>query len=132
MRLLDHIDLRVKDLRACRGFYEQFLPLVGFRLRMEIPGWVQFEGAEPGITEFFGDTEDPAHVPNRSRVAFWAESPHHIDRIAAELARLGARDVEGPDWESDSYYAVYFTDPSGNSLEICHRTRKFTDPQGAR
>lgn len=126
MRLFDHVDLRVTNLAACQTFYEGLLPLLGFRLRVEIPGWLQFEGGAEGVTEFFGVTEDPAHAPNRNRIAFRADSPAQLNRVARELARLGATQIEGPDWESDTYYAVYFNDPSGNPLEICHRTRKFT------
>ena len=126
-RILDHVDLRVRDLRACRDFYHGLLPLVGFTLRMEIPGWIQFEGAGSGVTEFFGVTEDPGHRPNKGRIAFWAESKDRLDRIARELPGLGAAEIEGPDWESATYYAIYFSDPSGNPLEICHRTRKLTD-----
>jgi catechol 2,3-dioxygenase-like lactoylglutathione lyase family enzyme len=33
-----------------------------------------------------------------------------------------AQNVEGPGWEDETYYAVFFEDPCGNRLEICHRT----------
>ncbi|HEX7861141.1 MAG TPA: VOC family protein [Verrucomicrobiae bacterium] len=68
-------------------------------------------------------TESPAHVPNESRIAFWAESKAEVDRLGEILRRAGARNIEGPiDYEA-GYYAVFFEDPSGNRLEICHRVK---------
>jgi predicted lactoylglutathione lyase len=74
--------------------------------------------------------EDKAHQPNRSRLAFWAESTARVDELAAQLQAIGARNIEGPDFESPTYYAVYFDDPSGNPLEICHRSQRFDDESG--
>ena len=135
-RLLDHIDLRVPDLAAAAPFYEALLPALGFTLRVAIEGWLQFEvppdpaspasTAEPVATDFFGVTEDPAHRPNATRIAFRAESREKLDALAALLPHIGARNIEGPDFEAADYYAVYFEDPFGNRLEICHRARRFT------
>jgi catechol 2,3-dioxygenase-like lactoylglutathione lyase family enzyme len=125
-RIFDHVDLRVRDLAACEAFYRTLLPRLGFTLRVEIEGWLQFEGGGPGASEFFGVTEDPEHRPNRSRIAFWAVSKAKVDELARMLSQIGATAIEGPDFESPTYYAVYFNDPSGNPLEICFRSRKFT------
>ena len=126
-RLLDHIDIRVRDLDACANFYRSLLPLIGFTEQVAIEGWIQFEGSGPGVTEFFGITEDRDHQPNRSRIAFWADSAEKIDQIAARLAAFGALNIEPPEWEVPTYYAVYFEDPSGNPLEICYRSKKFSE-----
>jgi catechol 2,3-dioxygenase-like lactoylglutathione lyase family enzyme len=125
-RIFDHADLRVHDLAAAGPFYRQFLPLLGFTVRVDIPDWIQFESPGPGVGEFLGVREDKAHRSNRSRLAFWAESTARVDELAARLPLLGACNIEGPDFESPTYYAVYFDDPSGNPLEICHRTQRFT------
>ena len=108
-------------------FYRTLLPALGFVVRVEIPGWLQFERSAAEASEFFGITEDPEHCPNGSRVAFWAESTVRVDALGALVKKIGAQTVEGPGWESETYYAVYFDDPSGNRLEICHRTQSFTN-----
>ena len=120
-RRLDHIDLRVSNLDKVRPFYEALLPALGFTRDATIEGWLQYEAPEYPVTEFFGVTESPGHVPNENRIAFWAESPAEVDRLAAIVVQAGALRVEGPDWEADYYYAVFFEDPCGNRLEICHR-----------
>ena len=72
--------------------------------------------------EFVGVTESPRHLANECRVAFWAESNNKVDELAQIALRAGARNVEGPGYdEGPGYYAVFFEDPSGNRLEICHR-----------
>jgi catechol 2,3-dioxygenase-like lactoylglutathione lyase family enzyme len=128
VRRFDHVDLRVADLALATPFYETLLPALGFTRRVAIDGWLQFEaaGEGPEPTEFFGITEDRSHVPNRTRIAFWAASRERVDELAALLRRIGAANVEGPGFEAEDYYAVFFEDPAGNRLEIVHRDRAFT------
>jgi predicted enzyme related to lactoylglutathione lyase len=123
-RRYDHIDLRVRSLAEARPFYETLLPALGFTRDVRIEHWLQFEAAgADGATEFFGVTESSRHVANECRIAFWADSPSEVDRLAEIIVRAGAQNVEGPGYhEGPGYYAVFFEDPSGNRLEICHRT----------
>ena len=123
-RRYDHIDLRVHSLAEARPFYEALLPALGFTRRVTIEGWLQFEAIQSsGPADFFGITEATAHQANGCRIAFWAESTAGIDRLAEIARRAGARHIEGPGYdEGPGYYAVFFEDPSGNRLEICHRT----------
>jgi predicted enzyme related to lactoylglutathione lyase len=123
MRRYDHIDLRVRSLAEVRRFYETLLPSLGFAEEVEIEGWLQYQAKSPdGAAEFFGIMESPTHQANECRVAFWAETMADVDRLAAIAAEAGAKNIEGPAFEEPDYYAVFFEDPSGNRLEICHRT----------
>jgi predicted enzyme related to lactoylglutathione lyase len=122
-RRYDHIDLRASRLADVTPFYEALLPALGFTRDVRVEGWLQFEAADDGITEFFGVTESPGHVANENRIAFWADSVSDVDRVAAVATRCGARNIEGPMQYEAGYYAVFFEDPCGNRLEVCHRTR---------
>ena len=122
-RRFDHVDLRVPRLAEVAAFYEALLPVLGFSRRVAVEGWLQFEATDGAVTEFFGVTESPGHVPNENRVAFWAESAVEVDRVAAVAARAGARNIEGPMDYQAGYYAVFFEDPCGNRFEVCHRRR---------
>ena len=123
-RRYDHIDLRVRSLAEARPFYETLLPALGFTRNVRIEHWLQFEAADSdGATEFFGVTESSRHVANECRIAFWADSPTEVNRLAEIIIKAGARNVEGPGYhEGPGYYAVFFEDPSGNRLEICDRS----------
>ncbi|MBA4149591.1 MAG: VOC family protein [Verrucomicrobia bacterium] len=122
-RRYDHIDLRAPRLAEVTPFYEQLLPALGFARDVRVEGWLQFEAGDGDITEFFGVTESPGHVANENRIAFWAESMAEVDRLAEVARRAGARNIEGPMPYEPGYYAVFFEDPCGNRLEVCHRIK---------
>ena len=54
--------------------------------------------------------------------SFWAKSTAEVDRLTEVVRRAGGCHIEGPGYgEGPGYYALFFEDPSGNRLEICHR-----------
>jgi len=121
-----HIDLRVSDMKAALPFYRALLPRLGFGQPSGSGEWHVFrgDGAYPQRM-FFGLIEDAGHRPNGSRIAFWAGSRAEIDSIAGTVREAGGRNVQGPrpcPEYSPTYYAVFFEDPCGNRLEVCHRT----------
>ena len=124
-RRFDHVDLRVQNLAEVRPFYESLLPAIGFTQEASVPGWLTYEAeGSDGTTEFFGVTESPSHVANECRVSFWVDSREEVDQLAPIVRKAGARNIEGPLFEDVGYYAVFFEDPSGNRLEICHRENR--------
>jgi len=125
LRRFDHIDLRVRSLTEAWPFYEALLPALGFTHEATIEGSLQYEaGNVDGAPEFVALVESPEFTPNESRIAFRADTPGEVDRLATIIAQAGARHVEGPAYKNPQYYTVVFEDPSGNRLEICHRTRE--------
>lgn len=122
--LLDHIDLRVRDLPASRPLYDALLSAMGFRphnddgcVGYHVPDAVNDEG-------FIWLQQDRSHAPNGTRIAFRANSRSDVDRLADAARAAGARAFEPPHVcaeYSDNYYASFFEDASGNKLEICCR-----------
>jgi catechol 2,3-dioxygenase-like lactoylglutathione lyase family enzyme len=123
-RLFDHIDLRVKNRDAAQRFYAQLLPAIGFRLDKSGERWGLFEADGGKAIEFFCFEEEADHQPNGNRIAFWASSREAVDKAAEVVRKAGGRNIEGPELcveYSPGYYAVFFEDPDGNKLEVCHR-----------
>ncbi|HEX4630784.1 MAG TPA: VOC family protein [Chthoniobacterales bacterium] len=123
-RLFDHIDLRVKNRENAQRFYSQILPAIGFSVDKSGEKWGLFEAQGSVTVDFFGFTEEADHQPNGNRISFWAESREAVDRVAGVLRAAGAKNIEGPELcveYSPGYYAVFFEDPDGNKLEVCHR-----------
>lgn len=119
-----HVDLRVASMEDALAFYEALLPELGFTLRFHGPEWKVWATEEPlPAAAYFGIVEDAGHRPNASRIAFWTDSAEEVERLAAAARDAGALEVSGPKQMpySPGYYAVFFTDPSGNALEIYHR-----------
>src|SRR3954471_9553559 len=93
-RILDYIDLRVPSLAEVRPFYAVLLPALGFTKDVSDEKWFQFEAEKlSGANEFFGITESPGHVPNETRIAFWAESTTQVDQLADVVTRAGGRNI---------------------------------------
>jgi catechol 2,3-dioxygenase-like lactoylglutathione lyase family enzyme len=126
MNPFGHIDLRVADMAAARPFYAALLPALGFVREDHGEEWKVWatEDELPGAA-YYAITEDRGHAPNASRIAFWAASRQDVDRVVAVVRDAGGLITDGPRLfpeYSGAYYAVYFEDPSGNRLEIVHRT----------
>lgn len=126
-RFFDHIDLRVRDRARAQQFYSKVLPALGFARDESGEKWGAFQVRSDGEpVEFFGFTEDANHSPNETRIAFWAQSREEVDRLAGIVRDAGGKNLEGPQiWTeyTPGYYALFFEDPEGNKLEVCHRGR---------
>jgi catechol 2,3-dioxygenase-like lactoylglutathione lyase family enzyme len=122
-----HVDLRVASFADALPFYDALLPALGFTQRYGGGGaWIVYATAdELPAGAYFAITEEPTHVANANRTAFWASGPAEVDRVAAVAAGAGARELSGPKQMpyGPDYYAVFFADPSGNRLEVYFRTR---------
>jgi catechol 2,3-dioxygenase-like lactoylglutathione lyase family enzyme len=123
-----HVDIRVRDMEAALAFYGALLPALGFTRTFHGPLWKVFaaEGDLPSVA-YFALIEDLEHLANKNRIAFWAETPADVDRLAGVALDAGARVTSGPQHYPEygpGYYAVYFEDPSGNRLEVVHRSRE--------
>ena len=124
--ILSHIDLRVRDRAKATEFYDALLNVLGATQETgatfttwQIPPPDAPDGWE--ATEWFGITEDPAMTPGSTRIAFAAPSRGTVEAIATYLPAIGARNIEMHDGEyGPKYYAVFFEDPDGNKLEVCH------------
>lgn len=118
-----HVDLRVSSMAEALPFYDELLPALGFTQRYHGPEWKVFaaEGELPSAA-YFALVESAGHVPDESRIAFWAADRAEVDRVASVVAGAGGRDVSGPKEMpyGPDYYAVYFTDPCGNRFEVYH------------
>ncbi len=83
-------------MAAARKFYKKFLPQLGFV--QEKPGrychtFYSAGGDKP--SEFFCFERDKNHKPNRTRIAFWADTHEEVDQIAELVRGAGGKALEG-------------------------------------
>jgi hypothetical protein len=133
----DHIDARVRSVKAVEEFYDRLMPELGLpkkrHARVDEHGdWHEasderpyntieyYEEASPGTTPFFiGFSEDAGMTPTLTRIAFRVEVASELGRFRSLLSSIGATKIE--DSASQEYPAIFFEDAAGTKLEICAR-----------
>ena len=123
----NHLDLRVVDMGLALPFYQSLLPALGFThggSHHEPTGvqWQVFALSEgkDRPSQFVAIIEDKSHKPNRNCIAFYVETRDGVDEVGEIVKAAGGRSIEGPEFcpeYRETYYAVFFEDPSGNRLE---------------
>lgn len=115
-RLVDHIQLVVRDLAASRRFYEAVLEV------LEIP----VGGAGESYfwaDELFVSTADSqaaqGQLTGRHHLAFQAKDRATVDAFHQAALRHGGRDNGAPGERRyhPGYYAAFVLDPDGNNIE---------------
>jgi len=118
-RLLDHLQLVVKDLEQSKRFYTAVLKVLGIPLGGEGPGFFWFD-------ELFVSSKDsPAaagELTGRSHIAFQAADRATVERFHRAGLEAGGRDRGGPGERPyhPGYYAAFLLDPDGNNIEAVH------------
>ena len=143
-RGLNHIDLGTRDMEATRAFYEDVLgfplvradlidiagkgtmrhyffdlgngQLIGFMSGEDVQGFPN--GFDTSINKGLGLPPGVYHF------AFDAESESDLERIKHHLVSNGVA-VNGPVNHEGWSKSIYFLDPNGLQLEVCHLLRPF-------
>jgi catechol 2,3-dioxygenase-like lactoylglutathione lyase family enzyme len=114
--VIDHVDLRVRDLAASRRFFTAALAPLGFRLLYEVHGRVAF-GTERA--DDFGISQSDAPTCHL-HLAFAAPSTAAVDDFHRAALAAGGRDHGAPGWRPQyhpGYYGAFVLDPEGNNIE---------------
>ncbi|MER8883483.1 VOC family protein [Mesorhizobium sp. M0816] len=118
-RLIDHLQLVVRDLKASRRFYEAVLNVLG----------IPIGGA--GNDYFWADElfisspDSPAalgKLTGRHHLAFQANDRAMVDAFHRAGLEAGGTDNGAPGERSyhPGYYAAFLLDPDGNNIEAVH------------
>lgn len=109
-RLIDHLQLKVRDLRASRRFYGAVFEVIGVPI---VDGDGYFFADELWVDE--GTPQQISHV----HFALQAADRAMVDRFHQAGLAAGGRD-NGPPGLRDyhpGYYAAFLLDPDGNNIE---------------
>lgn len=118
-RLLDHIQLVVRDLEASRRFYAAVLATLGVPMGGDGPGFFWADEL------FVSNAESPAahgKLTGRGHFAFQAGSRQVVDDAYAAGLSAGGTDFGKPGERPyhPGYYAAFLLDPDGNNVEIVY------------
>ena len=118
-RLIDHLQLVVRDLAASRRFYEAILAVFGIPLGGSTDDYFWAD-------ELFVSTKDSkaalGQLTGRNHLAFQAPDRRTVDRFHATGLAHGGRDngAPGPRAYHPGYYAAFLLDPDGNNIEAVY------------
>lgn len=118
-RLIDHLQVVVRDLEASRRFYAAVLEVLGIPLVNAGPGF--WYADELCLTS----PDSPAargEPTGRMHLAFQAPSRGVVDAFHAAALANGGRDNGPPGLRSyhPGYYAAFVLDPDGNNIEAVY------------
>ena len=118
-RLIDHLQLVVRDLPASRRFYDAVFGVLGVPLSMEGPDFFCFD-------ELFVSSQSSVaaqgELTGRVHLAFQAADRATVDRVHAAALAAGGRDHGAPGERPyhPGYYAAFLLDPDGNNIEAVY------------
>ncbi len=118
-RLIDHIQLVVRDLPASRRFYEAVFQVLGVPLGGSAEDYFWAD-------ELFVSSADSeaamGKLTGRHHLAFQARDRAMVDAFYRAALDNGGKD-NGPPGERSyhpGYYAAFVLDPDGNNIEAVH------------
>jgi len=118
-RLIDHIQLVVRDLDASRRFYEAVFGVLGIPVGGHGDGW--FWADELFVSSI--DSEAAAGKPTgRHHLAFQARDRAMVEAFHVVALANGGRDNGAPGERPyhPGYYAAFVLDPDGNNIEAVY------------
>lgn len=115
-RLIDHVQLVVKDLAASRRFYAAVLGLLEIPIQGEDAG---FFWADELVVSAADSEAAQGKLTGRVHLAFQARDQAMVDEFHRRALAAGGTD-NGPPGERPyhpDYYAAFVLDPDGNNIE---------------
>lgn len=115
-RLIDHVQLVVKDLAAARRFYDAAFDALGLKVETEGPGFFGCDELYVSSAEAHADFD----LTGRAHIAFQALDQAMVQRFHAAVLKAGGKDNGAPGFRDKyhpGYYAAFAIDPDGNNIE---------------
>ena len=118
-RLIDHVQLVVRDLGASRAFYSAIFEA----LQVPIAGnGDDYFWADELFVSTAGSAAAQGVLTGRHHLAFQAASRAMVDALYAAAMAAGGRDNGAPGERAyhPGYYAAFVLDPDGNNIETVY------------
>ena len=119
---IDHLWIRVRDVRASRRFYTTIAPHAGLRLTHDAPERVQMSGPDFSLSLL----QDEQPLTEHLHLAFPAREDATVRAFHAAALAAGYQD-HGPPGERTiyhpGYYGAFVLDPDGHNIEVVNHNR---------
>jgi catechol 2,3-dioxygenase-like lactoylglutathione lyase family enzyme len=118
-RLIDHIQLVVKDLPASRAFYEAVIKVL--KIPMGGSGESYFWADELFVSTADSEAAN-GELTGRHHIAFQAQDRAMVDAFHQAAMAAGGKDNGAPGMRKyhPGYYGAFVIDPDGNNIEAVY------------
>lgn len=118
-RLIDHLQLVVKDLAASRRFYQAVFDSIGIPIAGE--GDTYFWADELFVSSADSDAA-AGQLTGRHHLAFQARDRATVEAFHQAALAAGGKDNGAPGERPyhPGYYAAFAIDPDGNNIEVVY------------
>ena len=115
-RLVDHIQLVVRDLAASRRFYEAVLGVLDIPV---VDGGQDFFWADELVVSTANSPAAQGQLTGRTHLAFQAKDRATVEKFYKAGLANGGKDFGAPGMRPyhPGYYAAFLLDPDGNNVE---------------
>jgi len=135
---LDHLGINVADIEVAQGYYDELMPLVGFKPFFSGDDWFSYAPAGGQGTQLFFYTaqEDAAysrHSQGLQHLCFAVATRAEVDTAYRWAQDRGDETLDAPrtfpEYHQD-HYAAFWLDPHGFKIEVVSFEHT-NDPTGA-
>jgi catechol 2,3-dioxygenase-like lactoylglutathione lyase family enzyme len=118
-RLIDHIQLVVRDLSASKAFYAAILDVLNVSIGGDGDG---FFWADELVVSTAGSEAAQGMLTGRCHLAFQAQDRAMVDAFYVAALAHGGKDNGAPGVRPyhPGYYAAFVLDPDGNNVEAVY------------
>jgi len=120
MGIFNHVQIKVKDLKSSRKFYEKIMNVLGYEVVLDIEKFVVGYGTN--VHDMFeihqGSNEAP--LSRAVHIAFNAKDRETVDNFYHAALESGAKCNGKPGYRpeyEEGYYAAFIIDPDGHNIE---------------
>jgi predicted lactoylglutathione lyase len=123
MKLFNHVQIKVKDLKTSRKFYDSVMAALGCQVVFEIHDVVVGYGTSVHDMFEIRQFDEEASLSSHVHIAFNAPSKESVEAFY-QAALAGGGKCNGkpglrPEYE-DGYYATFVIDPDGHNIEAVY------------
>jgi catechol 2,3-dioxygenase-like lactoylglutathione lyase family enzyme len=116
--MIGYVTIGTNDIERAARFYDQLLAEIGAKRFMETDTFIAWAVSPdaPALSVTRPFDGKPATVGNGVMVALLMDGKNKVDAFHRKALELGATDEGAPGPRGGGFYAGYFRDPDGNTL----------------
>lgn len=123
MKIFNHVQIKVKDLKASRQFYDPIMKILGYSMVLEIEDTVLGYGTSVHDMFEIRQFDEKSPLSQSIHVAFNAKNKEVVEAFYETALRHGAKCNGKPGFRpmyETGYYAAFVTDLDGHNIEAVY------------